>query len=79
MAKLPNIKLNLNMDNIALGITIRSYLDWGSYGLLKFDKRSDQIVINEKMLMTLIKMVNPAQLDRKIKIISEDSWLDING
>lgn len=76
MAALPEIKLNVNAENLALGTVIKNYFEWGNYGLLKYDKVNNEILLNEGVLMTLIKMVNPAQLTRGIKLLSEDEWLD---
>ena len=76
MAKLPTIKLELNTENIALGTVIRNLFNWETFGLLKYDKESETILLNEGMLLTIIKMVNPAQKDRKLKIISQEDWLD---
>ena len=76
MAKLPIIKLELNTENIALGIVIRNLFNWETFGLLKYDKETKTILLNETMLMTIIKMINPAQKDRKIKVLPENEWLD---
>lgn len=70
------IKLNINAEKIALGTVICDLFSWEHYGLLKYDKKSETIIINESMLKTIIKMVNPAQRDRKIKIIPEEDWLN---
>lgn len=78
MAKLAkDIKLNINMENVAEGIIIRNYFDWSCYGLLKYNKDTNEILINENMLMTVIKIVNPAQRERKIRILSEEEWTAI--
>lgn len=76
MAKLPTIKLELNTENIALGTVIRNLFSWETFGLLKYDKESETILLNEGMLLTIIKMVNPAQKDRKLKIVSQEDWID---
>ncbi len=76
MAKKPEMKLNIDIESVALGTVIKNYFNWGSYGLLKYDKESETILLNEGMLMTIIKMVNPAQKDRKLKILSQEDWLD---
>ena len=73
------ISFKADMDKLALGSFIVSQFYWGNYGLLKYDKENEEILLNEQMLMGIIKMVNPAQRDRKIKILSVDEWLDING
>ena len=74
MAKLPIIKLELNTENIALGIVIRNLFNWETFGLLKYDKETKTILLNETMLMTIIKMINPAQKDRKIKVLPENEF-----
>lgn len=75
MAKL-HTKLELDTENIALGTVIRNFFNWETFGLLKYDKESETILLNEGMLLTIIKMVNPAQKDRKLKVISQEDWLD---
>lgn len=76
MAKLPTIKLELNTENIALGTVIRNLFNWDTFGLLKYDKETETILLNEGMLLTIIKMVNPAQKDRRIKVLPQEEWLD---
>lgn len=78
MAKLAEeIKLTLNMEKIARGIIISNYFNWLTFGLLKYDKESKEILVNEDLLMTLIQLENPAQKDRKIKLLPQDEWLDV--
>lgn len=69
-----DIKLSINIENVAEGIIIRNYFDWACYGLLKYNKDTDEILINENMLMTVIKIVNPAQVEKKIRLLSEEEW-----
>jgi len=42
-------------------------VNWES--LLKFDRETQEILIDEKGLMRLIMLINPTQKERKIKLI----------
>lgn len=70
------IELKLNEEKLAMGIIISNYFNWLNFGLLKYDKETETILLNEAMLMTIIKMINPAQKDRKIKVLPENEWID---
>lgn len=53
------------------GVEIHKMFDWGTCNIDKvitFDKKNDEIVVFEEWLMYLIKMVNPMQSDKRIRI-----------
>ena len=50
-------------------IDVFNSFDWGYAGALSFDKKTKEILISEKELMRIIKLVNPIQEDRKIMLI----------
>lgn len=70
------INFKIDTEQFALGTVISSFFCWQNYGLLKYDREKEEILINEETLMAIIKMVNPAQLSRRIRILSVDEWLD---
>ena len=51
--------------------TIKELFNWKNCSANKaiaFDKENDEIVVFEEFLMYIIKMVNPIQIDKKIRI-----------
>ena len=41
---------------------------------IAFDKETEEIVINEELLMQVIMMANPGQKRRKLRLISEEEF-----
>ncbi|MBS6486366.1 hypothetical protein [Veillonella sp.] len=53
------------------GIEIHEMFNWKNCSINKaiaFDEENDEIVVFEEFLMYIIKMVNPIQTDKKIRI-----------
>ena len=67
-----------------IGIQIFKAFAWGPQRgfllrLMSYDKQSDTILINEKALMRLIRLVNPGQEDRAIRLISEQEMVSLTS
>lgn len=74
MAKLPEIKVNIDLDKAAKGIVIENLLNQGNIGVIKFDKKTKTLLVNENILMQIIQLVNPLQEPRKLKLVSQCEW-----
>lgn len=58
-------------EKLNKGIEIHEMFNWGNCDINKaitFDKENDEIVVFEELLMYVIKMVNPMQADKRIRI-----------
>ena len=79
-----NLKVDLGINKCSecpkfnKGVSIHEMFNWASDNFDKaiaFDKENDEIVVFEEFLMYVIKMVNPIQADKKIKIEKlKDYW-----
>ena len=79
MAKIPEMKVNIDLDKIAKGIILESLFNQVNIGFLRFDKEADTFLINENVLMQAIQLINPLQEPRKLKLVSQEEWLDRRG
>lgn len=79
-----NLKIDLGINKCSecskfnKGVSIYEMFNWASDNFDKaiaFDKENDEIVVFEEFLMYIIKMVNPIQADKKIRIEKlKDYW-----
>lgn len=75
MAKMPEIKLGVDLGKIAKGIIIADFFDQSRVGvLLRFDKEEQCFLINERVLMNIIQLMTPAQEERKLKLVKQDEF-----
>lgn len=75
MAKMPEIKLSVDLGKIAKGIIIADFFDQSQVGvLLRFDKEEQCFLINERVLMNIIQLMTPAQEERKLKLVKQDEF-----
>lgn len=74
MAK-ANINIEPLMKNIAKGLIIHDLFDQGNTGLLKFDRTTGILLINENVLMQIIQLVNPLQEPREFKLLKQEEWI----
>lgn len=78
MAKMPEIKLSVDLNKIAKGIIIADFFDQSQAGaLLRFDKAEQCFLINENVLMNIIQLMAPIQEERKLKLVTRDEWLNL--
>ena len=58
-----------------MGVKIHNVFDWQHHGAMSYDKETNEILLAEEQLMRIIQMVNPAQMPRKIRLVSqEEIW-----
>lgn len=50
---------------------IYDLFDWRNAGAIGYDKETNEILLAEEQIIRIIQMVNPAQLPRKIKLVSQ--------
>ncbi|SNR95637.1 hypothetical protein SAMN05446037_100276 [Anaerovirgula multivorans] len=63
------IKRCSECEKFNIGIQIYNSFSWASPDkVIGFDKETNEITINEKQLMNIVRMVNPYQADRKIRL-----------
>lgn len=49
---------------------MEEYFSW----LFKYDKENQTFLINENVLMNLIKIANPLQETRRFKLVDQEEW-----
>ena len=50
-------------------VEVFNSFNWGYAGTIRFDKETKEILVSEKELMRIIKLANPAQDDRRIRLV----------
>jgi len=62
-------------DKFNKGTELYNLFDWQYKGVMGYDKEAEEILLAKEQLMRIIQMVNPAQLPRKIRLVSqEEIW-----
>jgi hypothetical protein len=65
-------------DKFNKGVEIHNMFDWKSaFKAITFDSESQEILLIEEQFMRIVQMVNPFQKVRRMRLISQDQWMDL--
>lgn len=85
MKKLEETKVRVGVEQVRcedcheykMAMDVFRQFDWRSDRVIKainYDREAKEILVNEQAIMRIIEMINPAQMTKKIRLVTQDEF-----